>query len=122
MLKSLIKIIISIILPIVLSIILMLFGAIIINKTDVGEGIVPLFSVISGAFSSITMSYLLSKLYNIKNIYCVGIAAAIITSIKLLLTLITGNSIVININNLIDIAFIVIFSFIGALLCSNSKK
>ncbi len=122
MLKNLIKMLFSILLPIILAIIIMMLGAILVNKTNIGERIVPLFAVISTALSSGVMSYMFSKLYNIKNIYCVVIAVVIFILLKIMLTVMMGHSIVFSINNLIDIAFIILFSFVGALLCSNVKK
>ena len=122
MLNNLIRFAITLFLSIALGVVIMFLGALIINKTNVGEGVKPLFSVMSTAASSVAMSFLLSKYYKIKNIYCAAIAVLIITVIKIAITIFIGNNIVLNLNNMIDILFIVLFSFIGALLYSNAKK
>ena len=122
MLKNFIKLTISILIPTISAVVIMILGAIFINKTNIGEGSAPLFSVISTALSSGMMSFMLSKLYKIKNIYCIGIAVVIFVLFKVILTVISGYKIVFNMNNFIDIAFVVVFSFVGSLVCSAIKK
>ena len=122
MLKNFIKLTISILIPTISAVVIMILGAIFINKTNIGEGSVTLFSVISTALSSGMMSFMLSKLYKIKNIYCIGIAVVIFVLFKVILTVISGYKIAFSINNFIDIAFVIIFSFVGSLVCSTIKK
>lgn len=122
MLKNFIKLTISILIPTISAVVIMILGAIFINKTNIGEGSVPLFSVISTALSSGMMSFMLSKLYKIKNIYCIIIAVVIFVLFKVILTVISGYKIAFSMNNFIDMAFVVIFSFVGSLVCSTIKK
>ena len=122
MLKNTIKALTAIGLSVACYILTVLLGSIIFLKTNVGEGSLPLVTVISTALLAILMSYLFSRFYSIKKIICVIITFCIIFIIKILLTVLTHNAINFGVNSIINIAFTALFSFVGALLSPESKK
>ena len=121
MFKNTLKALITLILSVSCYIIIALLCSLIFLKTDIGEGSLPLFSVISTAVLSIIMSYLFSKFYNIKKIICVIITFIIVLILKMIITILTNNAIMFNVGNVINIAFVALFSLIGAMLCPDKK-
>lgn len=117
-----VKIIFSIITSISIFLFTALLGTIIILNTNVTESILPLVSIISSCALSISMSLLLILNTSSKPIYCYFISFIIIIILKCTLTLTAYNTIKFDLNNIISLLFIALFSFIGAVIGANYKK
>ena len=117
-----VKIIFSIITSISIFLFTALLGTIIILNTNVTESISPLVSIISSCALSISMSLLLILNTSTKPIYCYFISFIIIIILKCTLTLTAYSTIRFDLNNIISLLFIALFSFIGAVIGANYKK
>lgn len=120
--KTIIKFAFSIILPIIIFFLIIAFFSLLITNTSMPEKYESIVTIVSSAITTIIMSFLLTKLINIKPIYCSLITFLIMFIFKLLINLAMNTPISFGRQGIIGIIFLIVFSILGSILGLNFKK
>ncbi len=120
--KWYIKMAVSILISILVMFLLTILSSYIIYKTNVSETFEGLFMIIITAVISILLTTLLIFSIQTKGINCSLMAMAVITILKISLSLVINNKVSFSVKGIVNLLFIMLFCFFGGMLGSYIKN